>query len=157
MTPKETMGQGNDALALMGIESRIALATDAGRWLEFQELFVAGAEVDYGDLGAGPVEHVLELIQESQAGYEGTMNCVTTHHSRISGDSATAETYVVSHHFRHDQDQSWDDQAGTHYHDVFTRTAEGWKVNRRVAELRWFRSDATQPGWLSARASGATG
>lgn len=137
-----------DRLALQEIESRLALATDAGRWDDFLACFVAGAEADYGTLGRAAIEQIVESIQESQAGYQGTMNLVGTHVATIDGDRAQAETYVVSHHFRSDEGQSWDDQAGTHYFDEFTFTPDGWRIARRTAKLRWFRSDASATGWL---------
>ena len=137
-----------DRLALQDIESRLALATDAGKWDDFMGCFVQGAEVDYGSLGAGPIEEITELIRESQGRYQGTMNVVGTHCSRVEADRAKAETYVVSHHFRLEAGVSWDDQAGTHYLDEFARTPEGWRITRRVAQLRWFRSDASSSGWI---------
>lgn len=137
-----------DAIALQQIESALALATDAGRWSDFLACFVPGAQSDYGSLGSGPIEEIVASIRESQARYQGTMNLVGTHWSHVEADRARAETYVVSHHFRVEAEQSFDDQAGTHYLDDFTRTAEGWRIERRVAQLRWFRSDASATGWL---------
>ena len=137
-----------DLLALHHIESRIALATDAGEWSEFLECFVPGAEVDYGTLGTGRIEEIVPAIRESQARYRGTMNVVGTHWSSVDADRARAETYVVSHHFRSEAGEAWDDQAGTHYLDEFLRTPGGWRITRRVAQLRWFRSDASSSGWL---------
>lgn len=137
-----------DLIALQQIESKLALSTDAGNWTEFLGCFVAGAEVDYGALGAGPIEKIVGLIQESQSRYQGTMNVVGTHHATLDRDRARAETYVVSHHFRLEGGQSWDDQAGTHYLDDFVCTREGWRVERRIAQLRWFRSDASSSGWI---------
>ena len=137
-----------DLIALQNLESKLALSTDAGNWTAFLGCFVAGAEVDYGALGAGPIEEIVGLIQESQSRYQGTMNVVGTHHAKLDRDRAYAETYVVSHHFRIEGGQSWDDQAGTHYLDDFVCTRDGWRVARRIAQLRWFRSDASSSGWI---------
>ena len=146
--PGLVRASAEDRLALQDIESRLALATDAGRWDDFLACFVQGAEVDYGSLGMGPVEEIAELIRESQGRYQGTMNLVGTHCSSVETNRAKAETYVVSHHFRLEAEVSWDDQAGTHYFDEFARTPEGWRIARRVAQLRWFRSDASSSGWI---------
>ena len=137
-----------DLVDLRNVESQLALATDAGNWSDFLDCFVEGAEADYGELGAGPIEQIAGLIQESQARYQGTMNVVGTHLAAVDGNRARAETYVVSHHFRLEGEQSWDDQAGTHYVDDFVRTALGWRIDRRVAQLRWFRSDSSSSGWI---------
>lgn len=139
-----------DRLAISDLQHTIALATDQATWPTFLACFVAGAHADYGDLGAGPVESLVERIRESQARYQGTMNVVGTHTVSIDGDRAVAETYVVSHHFRSDSGQSWDDQAGTHYRDELERTPAGWRIVARAASLRWFRSDEIAPGWLAA-------
>ena len=139
-----------DRTTLQELQSTLALATDAGKWEEFLACFVPAAEANYGSLGVGPIEELIALIQESQLRYLGTMNLVGTHTARIEGDRASAETYVVSHHFRIDEGQSWDDQAGTHYLDDFERTCDGWRIARRVAYLRWFRSDASSSGWLES-------
>ena len=130
------------------IQCDLAFATDAGRWDDFVGCFVAKALVDYGSLGAGEIEHIAESIRESQAQYQGTMNLVGTHSARVDGDRALAETYVVSHHFRADDNQSWDDQAGTHYVDRFVRVSEGWRICERTANLRWFKSVPAESGWL---------
>lgn len=130
------------------IQSDLALATDAGRWDDFVARFVAEAPVDYGSLGAGPIERIVELIRESQAQYQGTMNFVGTHSAQMDGDRAFAETYVVSHHFRADENQSWDDQAGTHYVDRLVRVSDEWRISERTAQLRWFRSVPAETGWL---------
>jgi len=139
-----------DRIALQDLQSVLALATDSGDWPAFLACFVPGAEVDYGGLGAGPIEELVERIQESQARYQGTMNVVGTHTAQVDGDRASARTYVVSHHFRVEAGQSWDDQAGTHYRDEFERTPEGWRIARRAADLRWFRSDASASGWIGS-------
>jgi len=143
-------GGAADRIALQDLVSALALATDAGDWPGFVACFVSEAEVDYGGLGAGPVEQIVERLQESQAQYQGTMNVVGTHTAQVEGDRASGQTYVVSHHFRVDGGQSWDDQAGTHYRDEFERTREGWRIARRAADLRWFRSDASASGWIGS-------
>lgn len=138
----------SDRLALADLVACLAFATDAGDWSAFVGCFVAGAGVDYGSLGAGPVEEIVQHLQQSQSQYLGTMNLVGTHRATLNGDQAHAETYVVSHHFRQESDASWDDEAGTLYRDEFLRTAEGWRIARRVAELRWFKSDPCAGGWI---------
>ena len=97
----------------------------------------------------------MAAIEASQSRYQGTMNLVGTHRSRIEGDRATAETYVVSHHFRVEDGRSWDDQAGTRYVDELVRTPEGWRITRRTARLLWFRSDASASAtrWPASRPS----
>ena len=138
----------NDLLAIHRIQSDLAFATDAGHWDEFLACFVPEAHADYGSLGEGPIEQLVRLIQESQARYQGTMNLVGTHRASIESDRASAETYVASHHFRVDANQSWDDQAGTHYVDELVRTSDGWRISRRSAHLRWYRSIPSESGWI---------
>lgn len=150
-TPAETRphaDEASDRLALADLVACLAFATDAGDWSTFVGCFVPGAGVDYGSLGAGPVEEIVQHLQESQAQYLGTMNVVGTHRATLDGDRAHAETYVVSHHFRREGDSSFDDEAGTLYRDEFLRTGEGWRIARRVAELRWFKSDPCGGGWI---------
>jgi hypothetical protein len=143
-----TSAQADDLLAIRALASRIALATDSADWPAFEACFVPGAHADYGDLGVGPIEQLAAAIRESQARYLGTMNLVGTHHATVSGERARSETYVVSHHFRRDEGQSFDDQAGTRYSDELVRMPEGWKIARRVARLQWFRSDPVEGGWI---------
>jgi hypothetical protein len=133
--------------SLQRIESRLALATDAGDWVRFRACFTTDARADYGALGAGPIEEIVSAIRDSQARYAGTMNLVATHLAEVDGERAHAETYVVSHHFRTEGGESWDDHAGTHYLDEFVSGPEGWQIARRVARLRWFRSDLIVGGW----------
>jgi hypothetical protein len=129
------------------IENRLALATDSGDWVRFQACFTADARADYGALGAGPIAEIVSAIRGSQARYAGTMNLVGTHLAEVDGNRGRAETYVVSHHFRNQDGESWDDHAGTHYLDEFVYGPQGWQIARRVARLRWFRSDRIVGGW----------
>jgi hypothetical protein len=138
-----TTGATADLLALRALHDRIALATDSGDWDAFRDCFVPEAHADYGELGIGAIEQILDAIRESQSRYAGTLNVVGTHRAVVSGDGATADTYVVSHHFRHAEGTAIDDEAGTHYADELVRTKEGWKISRRVARVRFFRSTAT--------------
>ena len=137
-----------ELLELQRLQSNLALATDAGRWADFLACFMPDADVDYGSLGVGPIERIVESIRESQARYLGTMNIVGTHRADVEGERAKADTYVVSHHFRTDDGQAWDDQAGTYYVDQLVRTAQGWRIDRRTAHLRWFKSVPSETGWL---------
>jgi hypothetical protein len=146
--PQDLSSSTADRLAIQAIAHRLALATDEGEWTKFLACFVPDATADYGTLGDGPIEQLANAIRESQARYQGTMNVVGTHAARIEGDRAQAKTYVVSHHFRSEGDQSWDDEAGTQYVDDLVRTAEGWRIERRIAKLLWFRSLASASGWI---------
>jgi hypothetical protein len=132
-----------DLLALRALYDQIALATDSGDWEAFRHCFIPEAHADYGDLGVGAIEQIVGAIRESQAQYAGTMNVVGTHRAVVTGDGATADTYVVSHHFRQAEGTAIDDEAGTHYADELVRTNEGWKISRRVARVRFFRSTPT--------------
>jgi hypothetical protein len=73
-------------------------------------------------------------------GYASTMNFVGTQQVDLDADRATAETYVLSYH-RRDATPASDDVAGTRYLDDVVRTADGWRIERRRAELLWFRPD----------------
>ena len=126
----------------------IALATDAGGWPDFLACFTEDATADYGSLASGGVHEVAAAIRESQSRYQGTMNCVTSHLVQDDPAGPTGQTYVVSHHFRSEEGQAWDDCAGTLYRDRFVQTPGGWKIAERVATVLWFRQDPIQGGWL---------
>lgn len=137
------------AQEIRSVLDTLALATDAGDWVGFRECFVDGATADYGDLGRGAIDGIVDAIRESQSRYLGTMNFVGTHHARSDGNGFVAETYVISHHFRRDGGTSWDDHVGTHYVDRFVRGDAGWKIAHRVTRVVWFRQDeVTGAGWL---------
>ena len=42
-----------------------------------------------------------------------------------------------------------DDMDGKYiYHYTFHQQAQGWRIDRRTAHLRWFKSVPSETGWL---------
>jgi hypothetical protein len=127
-----------DRIEIRDLLSRIAIATDRRDWEAFAACFVPGAAADYGATSSGTIEEAIVVLAPMLEGYASTMNFVGTHRADLDGDRGTAETYVLSYHRREDVPAS-DDIAGTRYLDDVVRTADGWRIGRRVAELLWFR------------------
>ena len=127
-----------DRIEIRDLLSRIAIATDRRDWSAFGACFIPDASADYGELSNGTIGDALAVLGPMLEGYTSTMNFVGTQHVDIDGDTARAETYVLSYH-RRGGDNPTDDVAGTRYLDDMVRTPQGWLVARRTTELMWFR------------------
>ena len=84
---------------------------------------------------------------------EATATCIWQHHQlspyrvEIDGDHAKALSYLTSYQvFREQPDAAV--LLVARYHDELKRTADGWKISRRIMEILWGESRADD-GFLS--------
>jgi hypothetical protein len=139
-TPQRTI----DELEIRNVIARLALATDLGDLDEYASLFtsdahlemraepgkpqvvpptkgrdaiLAGGQKRRADGMTGPGSHVAHTIQTS---------AVT-----VSGDSATARTYVVIYKNTHTKPEPLSLRV---YNDEFVHTSDGWKLASRYID-----------------------
>jgi ketosteroid isomerase-like protein len=91
-----------------------------------------------GSLGHGTIADALRALEGAFARYARTMHVVGTQAIELDGDVASAETYCVAHHVRHDGRHL---VVGVRYVDVLVRTADGWRIRSRLARTEWTRDD----------------
>jgi ketosteroid isomerase-like protein len=87
-----------------------------------------------GSLGQGTIADALATLAGAFARYERTMHCMSTQRIELDGDVARVETYCAAHHVRPDGGHF---TTGVRYLDTLTRTADGWRICRRMVRTDW--------------------
>jgi hypothetical protein len=113
---------------------RYSRAVDTCAWDSLDDLFVAGAHIDYTALGGieGDLAAVKAYLAETFASFGATQHMLGLPVITVEGDSATA---VTSCHNPMNLSKGEDAVllfCGLFYHHQFIRTEAGW----RIADLR---------------------
>jgi ketosteroid isomerase-like protein len=126
-----------DRDAVRELAHRYAVAVDHRDLAAVARCFTADCTYD-GTLGQGTIADALAALELAFARYARTMHVIGTQTIALDGDSAETETYCVAHHVRPDGRQR---TVGVRYVDAVVRTAEGWRICRRVVHTDWTRED----------------
>ena len=113
---------------------RYATGIDSKDWPLLRSCWTDEIDVDYQQLGhftsPDALTDVLRQLHENMGPtYHRLSNFVIS----VEGDRATVRSYVHAVlMLQPDDDTNWVDALG-HYDDVFVRTADGWRINKRVS------------------------
>jgi 3-phenylpropionate/cinnamic acid dioxygenase small subunit len=132
-----------DQLAIQALLVRYAWAIDEKDWGTLDSVFLPDAYLDYSSNPAGvegPYPEIRAWLEKSLAPFPVTQHLVTNIEARVDGDRATARTMVYNpmgaatregplHFFF----------LGGRYDDELVRTADGWRISKRVETLLWFQ------------------
>ena len=121
---------------------RYGWSIDTKDWALLDTCFTDDAEVDYSSNPggkAGPYRQVRSWLEKMLSAFPVTQHLMSNIDVKLDGDRATARTMVVNPqgaatregplHFFY---------VGGRYDDELIRTAEGWKIARRVETTLWF-------------------
>ena len=112
------------------------LAMDTQRWDLFDRIFTEDCDADYG-----ATSHWTDRARfKADFGsfhelFDATQHVMTNHLVKVDGDRAASHTYGAWRLIRHaaGDPPAWD---GTgYYDDQWLRTAEGWRIARRVCRV----------------------
>ena len=126
-----------DRLAIDDLLTTYACAVDERDWDAFRSVFTVDAILDYTAFGGprGSAGEVAEWTARALQVIDASQHFITNLRLQLNGDEATARTYVYSPlavkgggGIMH---------AGGSYADRLRRTADGWRITERVAELTW--------------------
>jgi len=110
---------------------RYATGIDSRNWPLFRTVFTADCVLDYGQIGTwNGVDAVTDFMEQTHALAGHTLHRMTNHVITLDGDAATARTYVDA--LVMSADNTSGVNAAGFYDDDLVRTADGWRVARRV-------------------------
>ena len=137
MTPEEI----SDRLEIEQVMVKYVWALDAKEFDALRDVFTADAQVDYTESGgiAGPATEFIPWVAKMLSAFPMTQHLLMNVDITLDGDRATARSACYNpmgaatregplHHFF----------IGIEYHDEIVRTADGWRIARRVEKQRWF-------------------
>lgn len=135
-----------DLVELRSLVDRYAIAIDRRDKAALAALFVRDGGIDVHL--AGRPEPVARMRRGAGLGglvdalsiYRDTMHIVANFVPTIDGDTATAVTYCVAHHWYVEGDESFDERLFVVYDDHFVRTPGGWRFTVREIHRRWAES-----------------
>lgn len=122
---------------------RYATGIDFKDWALFRSCWTDEVDIDYGDLGTfTDADQFTELMKQIHGGMGQTYHRISNIVVDLDGDRATARSYVRAVLMAVPGDSnSWIDALG-HYDDQLTRTADGWKINKRTTNIARVMSGA---------------
>ena len=132
----------DDRLAIQDLIVKYAWAIDTKNWDALDTVFLPDAWLDYSSNPGGKAGHYTTIrawLEKSLAPFPVTQHLVTNIDVTVDGDRATARTMVYNpmgaatregplHFFF----------MGGRYDDELVRTADGWRIAKRVETALWF-------------------
>jgi hypothetical protein len=135
--PGLTLQEISDRIQIQDLLTRYTNAIDGKNWALLDTCFTPDAHVDYTATGGikGAYPEVRKWLETALSVFPVTVHYVTNSAVKLSGDTATARTYVFNPMGFKNPDASmhWF-TVGAYYVDKLVRTADGWRIAERVEE-----------------------
>jgi SnoaL-like domain len=131
----------SDRLELQDLLIRYSEAIDRREFDELDVIFVPDAYIDYRDTGGidGQYPQIKEWLAETLPTYfERNAHMLGLPAIKLTGDTATARTFCFNPMVLKGEKPKVM-QVGVWYDDEFVRTADGWRISRRVEDKLYDR------------------
>ena len=114
---------------------RYATGIDTQDWPLFRSCFTDDVRADYGDIGVwNDVEAITEFMRVTHATMPSTKHMLSNVAITLSGDTASARTYVHAVLVVTAEPEISVDAIGQ-YDDELVRTSDGWRIRARTFTL----------------------
>ena len=147
MPPRSlTLQEISDRVEIQDLLVRYTVAIDRKDWKLLDTCFTPDAYVDYTSTGGskGVYPEVRRWLEKALAPFPMTVHYISNSTVELAGDRARARTYVINPMGFPKPDGSLHIfTVGGYYQDELVRTAEGWRIARRVEEQAFL--DGTLP------------
>jgi hypothetical protein len=125
-----------DELAIRDLAYRYARMVDRRDWSEIPRVFTPDCELmGTGFLMRGHAELAAGLRKIDM--FSATQHCVHNQVTCLDGDRATGEFYCVANHIHVRDGVEYKLDMGIRYEDRYVRTADGWRLEKRMLNLIW--------------------
>jgi SnoaL-like domain len=131
----------SDRLELQDLLIRYSEAIDRREFDELDAIFVPDAYIDYRDTGGidGQYPQIKEWLAETLPTYfERNAHMLGLPAIKLAGDTATARTFCFNPMVLKGEKPKVM-QVGVWYDDEFVRTADGWRISRRIEDKLYDR------------------
>jgi SnoaL-like domain len=111
-------------------------AVDMHKWDELDAIFTADATLDFTATGgeAGDLPSIKGFFDRALNLFKGHQHLVATSKVTLDGDTASAVTLCHNPMWFGDDTAPGVMFVGLWYHDTFVRTADGWRISKRVQQ-----------------------
>jgi 3-phenylpropionate/cinnamic acid dioxygenase small subunit len=127
----------SDRLEIADLLYRYAEALETRDWDLLATCFTAGAEVDYSASGGvkGDVAQATAFLAQTIPLFSATHFLIANPQLQLESDeAASGRTHFRTTMVLGERGHTQYLVAAGYYHDRFARTAEGWRISRRVEE-----------------------
>jgi hypothetical protein len=135
-----------DRIEIDDVLTRYATAIDSRRWDLLDDVFTPDATVDYRAAGGieGTYAEFKAWVAEVLPMFEQTQHLVVNREVIVRDDEAVSHAQFINPNRLTIKGETWLFTCGGAYHDRFVRTADGWRIARRVEDTIWW--DNPLPG-----------
>ena len=112
-------------------------AIDSRRFEDLREVFLPDGHANYGGVEFEGVEAVMEKCSSVLSPLDVSQHMVSTHEVAVEGDLATSRCYFHAQHVRRSAEGGPNFIVAGRYVDDWERTADGWRIRRRVLDTLW--------------------
>jgi len=131
-----TLQEISDRMEIQDLLVRYSYAVDSRNFEDFDNVFTLDATIDYTVFG-GPVgnrEETKKYLTETMPMFASFQHMVSTSQIQIDGDTAKVKTICHNPMVMPMGEQTAVFFCGLWYIDEMVRTAEGWRITKRVEE-----------------------
>lgn len=134
-----------DEWAIVEVTHRYCAALDGHDWEALGRCFTPDAVAVFGGV---PGEHhgldaIKAVCRASLEPLDASQHLVANHLVELTGDTATSRCYVRAQHCRWGLPEGTNFMVAGTYEDAWRRTADGWRINRRVLAVTWTDGNPT--------------
>jgi hypothetical protein len=140
MDMQQELRIGADRVAIQDLMARYAFAVDAKRWELLDQVFQAGAVIDFvangGIKGTWPT--LGEWLIPAMSGFTACQHYLSNFATDVDGDHARSRFYVFTQMITVQDGADHIVSDGGYYHADFARTAQGWRVSSLSGGIVWW-------------------
>jgi len=132
-----------DHTAITRLMYEYARCADVKDYPGFDQVFCEDAVFDYHGDQVQPRSAIAQMMRNLEQ-FSVTQHLVANVLYEVKGDSAHGETYCVAVHILPQGDTSEKIDMGIKYVDELRRTAQGWRILRRVFTVLWTQTSVLE-------------
>lgn len=132
----QEMAHWLDRQAIVDLTIAYTWALDRRQFEDLRQVFLPDAIASLvGELRG--VDAIIERVSAALMPLDDSQHIVSNHQVRLNGDRATCRCYMQAQHVRRGLEGGDNFIVAGRYEDDVVRTAEGWRIARRVLVRTW--------------------
>lgn len=126
-----------DERSIIDLATQYCWALDGRDFDSLHEIFLPEAFAILGETHCHGIDAIIERISTALTPLDASQHLIGSHQVRVDTDRATHRCYLQAQHVRDAADGGNLWMVGGKYEDELTRTAQGWRISRRILSRIW--------------------
>ena len=131
-----------DEHAIIKVASRYCWALDSHDFDDLHNVFLPDAFAVLGETDCDGIVAIIQRISSALTRLDASQHLVGSHVVTLDGDEATHKCYLQAQHVLHGTEGGDLWMVAGKYEDLMVRTADGWRIKRRVLSRIWTSGNA---------------